>query len=145
MIFLNKMQQGLDQKVTYSEVASVKVAMEFRSKGYKIADNDGREVNEPDKNVMGILNPREPIKRRFLFFKWNKEQRALYEGRLWFNNDSIGAEPTKSWVLEIYGRENVPRLTEIVKGLSESSQVNLSIELSSENSKLEQYPFNYPY
>ena len=68
-----------------------------------------------------------------------KKLRALHTGTLWFDNKLRGAKENTNWVLEVYGRENMPSLTNLFIDLSEQYEVTIEIRLESENSRLEVY------
>lgn len=131
------MKKSIDDKITYHEY-SVAVAKTLREKGYEIADQNGEHEDEPYKDVIGILKPR-VIQKKFLGFKWNSKQEGLYIGNLWLQNEARGAIIDKNWVLEVYGRDYVFELTEIVKEISEPHQVKIQIMLDSEKPKSETY------
>jgi len=136
------MKKSIDDRVTYYE-NSVAVAKILRERGYYIACSTGVRKSEPNYNVVGILKPREPAQRSFLGFKWNSQQRAVYIGTLWLENQSRGAKLDKNWVLEVYGRDYVPELTELVKELSELHQIQVQIRLDSEKPYTETYLSDY--
>ena len=134
----------LDKKVSYYESPTYAIARTLREKGYEIADGRGRRQTEPKHSVVGILKPRDPIQKSFLGIKWNKGQKALYLGTLWLNSQLMGARSDENWVLEVYGRENVPELTKLVEELSEPSSTRVQVTLGREQPKVETYPlFNW--
>ena len=132
------MEQAVDDKITYQEYAT-DVAKILREKGYDIADPICIRKEEPDKDVVGILKPRNPIQKSFLGIKWNKKQRALYIGTLWLENQPRGARFDENWVLEVYGRDQIPELTEVVGELSRKYQINVQTRLVAEEPCVEKY------
>ncbi len=136
------MKNSIDEKITYHE-NSVAVAKNLRERGYTIASSTGIRQREPDRDVIGILKSREPIQKNFLGFKWNKQQRGLYIGTLWLENQARGAIHNENWVLEVYGRDYVPELTKLVKELSEQHQAKVQIILDSEKPRVEIYSLDY--
>ncbi len=132
------MKKSIDDRVTYHE-NTVAVTKTLRDRGYDIANSAGLRQSEPDKGAVGILKPREPIQKSFLGFKWNNQQRALYIGTLWLENQARGAKLDENWVLEVYGRDYVPELTELAKELSEPHQTQVQIRLDTEKPRVETY------
>lgn len=139
------MTENLDERISYHESPTYEIARKLKDKGYQIADFAGIRVSEPQHDVLGILEPRDPIEKSFLGFKRNKKQRALYIGTLWINNQERGAKSDENWVLEAYGRNNVPKLTELVRELSESKGVSVQVRLEREQSRVEMYVSDYGF
>lgn len=139
------MTKNLDERVSYHESPAYTVARKLRDKGYEIASCIGLKRTEPDHNVVGILKPRDHIQKSFLGLKWDSKQRALHLGTLWLDNRAKGAKYHKNWVLEVYGRDNVPELTELVKELSETSGARVQIRLGSEQPRVETYFSDYDF
>ena len=137
------MKKSICDRITYHE-NSVAVARTLRDRGYDIADSNGIRQSEPDKYVVGILKPGQPIQNSFLGFKWDSLE-ALYIGRLWLKDQATGAKLDENWVLEIYGRAYVPELTELVKELSEPHQTQVQIRLESEKPFIERYLSDFDY
>ena len=144
------MEQKLEDRISYDESPTFAIARILRAKGYLIANPFsqifgvapyGRRVSEPPHDGLGILEPRNPIQRSFLGLKWNKAQRALYIGTLWVDNDeddeAIGAKHNENWVLEVYGRENVSKLTELIKELPKPENVSVQVRLTRETPLVE--------
>jgi len=135
------MTENLTQKVSYHESLIYAIAKTLKDKGYQIADCGGMEVSEPQHDVLGILKPRDSVEKSFLGFKWYRKQRALYLGNLWIDNQARGASP-QNWVLEVYGRDNIPKLTELARELSEPTEASVQVILDSEQERLERYLFD---
>jgi hypothetical protein len=133
------MAENLDKKVNYHESPAYAVARTLRNRGYEIASCTGLRQTEPNHNVVGILKPRDSVRKSFLGLKWDSKQRALYLGTLWLNNQTKGTKHDENWVLEVYGRDNVPELTELVKELSEPSGAHVQVRLDSEQPRVEAY------
>ncbi len=137
------MTENLDERISYHESPAYDVARALRDRGYEIASGTGLRRSEPSHNVVGILKPRDPVQKSFLGPKWDSKQRALYLGTLWLDNRAKGAKHDENWVLEVYGRDNVPELTELVKGLSEPKKVSVQVRLDSEQPRVETYLSDY--
>jgi hypothetical protein len=137
------MTETLDERIRYYESPTYAIAKTIKDKGYQIADSTGMRVSEPPNHVLGILEPKEPIEKSFLGFKWKRKQRALHIGTLWLANDARGAKPDENWVLEVYGRNNVPKLTELVREFSEPKKVSVQVRLHSEQPRVETYWSDY--
>ena len=130
------MLEVIGMGVYYYETPVYGVAKHLIEKGYKTADYLGVPVREPDKRAIGILKPRPPVVKRYLFFRRKMvEQRALFLGVLWFT--SRGADPEKLWILHVYGRENVQEMTELAEELRKGFSVDIHVILDSERTKLE--------
>ncbi|MFH0949371.1 MAG: hypothetical protein V1802_02695 [Candidatus Aenigmatarchaeota archaeon] len=131
-------QTPSDTRISYWESPAYVINRALQEKGYQIANCAGIKVDEPSHDHIGILEPRAPVSRNFLGIKWHERQRALYLGTLWLTNPAIGASE-EQWVLEVYGRDNVPKLTELVRELSEPFHVKVEVKLEKESPKLERY------
>jgi len=140
------MGQKLEERISYYESPTYAIAETLREKGYQIADTEGVRVLELDElshYYLGILEPQEPIELRLLGLNFPKKQKALYLGTLWVDNQSRGAIPDKNWVLDVYGRDNVPKLMELVKELSEPNNVCVQVGLVSEQPREENNSWIY--
>lgn len=135
-----KTGNSLDERVSYHESPAYAVAERLLEKGYKISYANGKITNHPSNDCVGIFKQRAPI-RGFLGF--TREQRALYIGRIWFENEKRNAISDKNWVLEAYSRKHIPELTELVKELSEPYKVKVEIKLESEYPDEEIYPSDF--
>ena len=131
------MEQKLDGRISYHESPTSGIARTLRGKGYHIANHAGVRVSEPLQDVLGILEPKEPIKKSFLRSILNMEKRDLYIGTLFVDKESIGARPDENWILEVYGRDNVPKLTELVREHSEPRNVSVQVRLISDQPRVE--------
>jgi hypothetical protein len=113
-------------------------------KGFLLASCTGMRMGDTDMyydmNVIGILSPR-PDERGFLGLR--RKQRASYLGNLWLSNEARNAEITRKWVLEVYGRNNLPLLTDLVRQMSEPYKVEVEVRLISEGSRLEEYASDF--
>ena len=135
----------LGEGVNYRESLAYAVAKTLRDRGYGIAGCSGIRQTEPNHDFVGILKQRSPIKRSLLGLHLKRKQAALHIGTLWLDNESRGAKPDENWVLEVYGRDNVTKLTELIKEFSESSHVKVQVRLDSENPKVETYFSDHDY
>ena len=138
------MAENLDEKISYYESPTYAVAKALREKGYEIANHRGvKIVGEPLHDVLGILEPRDPIVKNFFGLRWLSKQRALYLGTLWVDNNAYGAKPDERWVLEVYGRSSVQKLTELMREIPKPREVSILIRLKSERGREEVYESDY--
>jgi hypothetical protein len=124
-------------KITYSESEIFAIAQEIRNRGWLLAARDGHKTNEPERNheVVGILEPQNPIEKKWLFFSWKKDRRNLFIGRIWIN------KPT--WILEVYGRDNLLKLKDLAEFLSNKYDTQIDIILSRESLRHEPYEIEW--
>ncbi len=132
-------KNSLDEGVSSYKSPAYEIARKLRQMGYEIADCIGMRQNEPDRDSVGILQLRDPVQKSFLGIKYNKKQRALYLGTLWLDNPPRKAKEDEKWILDVYGKENISQLTDVVKKLSESYSIKFQVELKTENPKLETF------
>lgn len=136
------MENSIDEKVIYKEHPIYVAARKIRAQGYATGTNYGRIEDKVGRDsagnfVLGIIEPKQPEAKGLLGKLGIKtEQRGNRLGTLWFD-DGEGAKHDEKWVLEVYGRENLPILTEIVKELSNLYNVKVEINLVSEKPKIE--------
>lgn len=125
------------EKVLYSESILLDVfksiAKFSEGKGYALGNFDG-SIIEPrvSSGVMSILEPRPSEKK---IWKIEKKQKAINMGRLWFN--SRGAEESKKWIIEVFGRENIEKMEELARELFGEYSIPISIVLKRETLKME--------
>jgi hypothetical protein len=123
----------METDVTFTEPTALQVANVLRENGYRIANSLGEDCyGEPDHRVMGILKPEPTFLGRLL-----SGNKAAYLGNIYLNDESVGAEEGKKWFLKVYGREFVPELTDLFKGLAQEKGVSLEIKLDRENAGIE--------
>lgn len=116
------------------------IAEKLKEKGYDISGHGGVRLKEKTlSSFIGILKDRKPVEKRILGFKYNKKQRALHLGTLWFNNNKKDADENKNWVLEVYGKKYLPTLTKLVNSLSKPYNVQVEVKLKNE------YPLEETY
>lgn len=125
--------------ITYHESPSFDIANHLLKSGYEIASSDGEGVEEPNAGCVGILQPMPSVEKYFLGFKRRKQRRSLHIGTIWVQNKSINAIDNKRWVLHIFDRTKIVELTSIFKELAEKKQIDLHIELKTENPKEEKH------
>lgn len=120
-------------RVTFHDYSEdpVKIAAEkFQKKGYVIANCAG--IREPNNyklirdGSVGILDPRNRVRGR-----------TAHIGTLWFEDGKRGAIKDKNWVLEVYGRQYVSQLTELVEEISEPSGLSVQVKLREEEARPE--------
>jgi len=131
--------------VTYYENPTLAVVKLLRERGYEIADCIGMRTHMPDRDAVGILKPRPPVEKKFLFFHRKVKQRALFIGVLWLDNKLRGAKIDKTWILEVYGREYVQELTELAKELEKTHSKDIHVVLEVEKTELETYLSDFDY
>jgi hypothetical protein len=108
------------------------VAKGLKENGYDIAGHGGIRTPKPQNDFIGILKDEEPIQRSFLGCKipfWYKYQRGHQIGKLWLNHEGRKAKEDKRWVLEVYGIEYCPELSEIITELSRPYNVHVSTKI----------------
>ena len=66
-------------------------------------------------------------------------QRASFIGELWLDNEEMGAEYDNKWVLDVYGKENIPKLKELMIKIADKYDVPISIKLAREKPLLERF------
>jgi len=106
------------------------IARELKNQGYRITDMIGKIVDEPELNVLGILDPRVLKERNLLDKLAGGSEKALYLGTIWVNNPARGADED-NWVVEVYGRENLSIMKELIRKNS-PRDVHIEIYLKSE-------------
>ena len=135
------MSEEIEQKII-NESPHYTVTRLLRKGGYEIASSIGiREYEMPDRNGIGILKTKEPVKvKRFLgLVNSMEEPRASFIGMLWMDNNSRDTRKDRNWTLEIYGENNVDDLNSIIQKAAKYQNVELKVELADNNSKLETY------
>ncbi|MAG15594.1 hypothetical protein CMO88_00880 [Candidatus Woesearchaeota archaeon] len=115
------------------------IAETLRAEGYEIANRIGIRQGKPNRKVIGILKPKEPVRRSNWGYSWTEKQRSLHFGNIWFDNEKKGAIPNERWVAEGYGRETYDELTTLVKNLAAERGVEIEIRLLTERAKTEMY------
>ena len=108
-------------------------------RGYETTNRHGQRVPEPDHCAVGILKPRQ-FQIGFGRFKFGIRQRGLYLGILWLDDESRGARPDKEWVLDVYGRENIPESQRLAEELRRPYDVKIQVRLDGENPR-DEYVF----
>lgn len=132
-----------DEQKEYPKSLFSKIVNELKGKGYKIANCIGIAELPADKTHVGILKSRKPTERKILSGLLKFRKRALFIGVLWLNNKARGAEVDKRWILEVYGKEDVEELTEVVKRIAEHYNVDIVINLESDRPRLERFYSGY--
>ena len=137
-----KVQNTLDERVSYFGNPLYPIAEVLKQRGYLIASNTdfGIRGDKLDYGSLGILEPRAPIKKNFLGFRWNKKQRALFVGVLNAGDISEGRlKIYPKWFLEVYGRNNLQKLIELAREFPNPSNVKIEVRLGKEEPKEESY------
>ena len=129
------------RNITYHEPASHKVAEKIQEQGYLISDNWGNtsisHLDDLSDWCLSILKAREgTLTRRFLCFEWEKPLKPIYMADLILQNEYKGAKENSRWVLEVYGRDNIQELTDLVGKIAREESVNLHVELNQERTKI---------
>jgi hypothetical protein len=94
----------------------------------------------PENLSVGILrsSPRGPI--RFLWFTFARRGQCI--GTFHFSNKSMGAN-NRNWVLEVFGRENLPALKNLAASIARTYKRHIHIRLESEEPKEEMCNMDY--
>jgi len=123
-----------NSNLTYHESPAYEIAAQMKERGYAIADENGKPLDNPKENVIGILREKRLSKiQGMLHIELFKDLEIPYLGNLWLNDTSRGASPTVKWVLEAYGKRNVPKLIDLCRRLNPS--VNIEIILKNTDTK----------
>ncbi len=115
------------------------VAKDLREKGYDIAGHGKIRVKSPNSNFIGILEDREPLRKRFLGISYTAPPKATHLGTLWTNNSKKGANEEHNWVLEVNGRKYLSKMAKLGNFISDKYNISLKIRLNRE------YPINENY
>ncbi len=128
-------QGTFEPRVTYSESATYAIARELKRMGYQIAEMSGIRTAEPVRNAIGILKERASVRKNILCFEFNIKKRAFHIGNMYIANSDPAPNTTsdKTWILDVFGRQHVPELTEIAKTLSKSYQIEVQMQLATEH------------
>lgn len=135
-------KDSLDKRVSYYESPACEIAIKLRQMGYETANFLGIRNTEPEKDNIGILKSRN-IQKSFLGIKYTKKYRALHIGTLWFDEPQRKTKEDKKWRLDVYGKRNLPQLTDIVKNLSKPYKAKVQVELKEEYPKGETFLEEY--
>lgn len=135
--------KSLEEKKNYIESLAREIAKVIEDNAYHVATHTGMKVIEPLPYALGILEPRSTIEKSIFGFRLRRKRRALHIGTLWLDSDLIGAKRYENWVLEVYGKKNVQKLTELVKKLSEEKGVSFQVRLVDKRPRLETYFSDY--
>ena len=134
----NLCNESFDGNTTYIESPAFEISKALRNLGYNTTNTcslyKSDNQNYEDSGEIGIFEPKEKPKGFLNFLKSKK--RDLYVGSLYLNNVDIGALVDNKWILSVYGRDNVQKLTNIVKKFVKSN-VKLEVRLESEEPKIE--------
>lgn len=142
----------LNDRISYTkgtfvckEELSKEIARRIINAGaYQIADELGVRINnfkDVPSGCVGILrlDPTETTERLFGFIPIKDEIRRPHIGTLYVDG-MRGAVPNSFWVMEVYGRKNIPELTNLAKGfLLSKKDLRIQIDLKSEQEKLEKF------
>jgi hypothetical protein len=121
---------------------SYSVSEELRKRGYEIAGHMNLRIprqKNPMSAFIGILKNQKPVQKKIFGIKLNRERKAVYLGRLWFNNESKMAVEDEKWVLDVYGRRNLSELTKLLNSISKDYGVKVKVNLKSEYPIQENY------
>ena len=124
---------------------SYSVSEELKKRGYCLAGHMNLKIGKQKKSLssfIGILKNQKPIQKKILGIKLNKKQKAIYIGKIWFNNKSKNADENKKWILQVYGRRHLSEMTKLFNSLSKPYGVKLDVHLKSEYIVKENYLFD---
>ena len=135
------------------------IADKIKDCGYELANISGSKLGEKKLYeygvcVIGILEPRpgtDTKKQKYFLGLLEKEiqvpKKSHWLGALWIEhfNQEEQIKYDKRWVLDVYGRENIPKLMEFAKKISEPYNVSVDMHIKSEEVKLEERPDDKDY
>lgn len=127
--------------VVSSEVPQVSFCRTLMGKGLHPSNCRGIKTDGQSAHLeggIGILKPTNQPPQEFLFGVIKKHPRDLFIGILWFDNRFRGAQ-NGTWVLEVYGRDNVDAMKELAEEMSENFPTNINVVLLKESPETERY------
>jgi len=111
----------------FCEYYTTEIANFLKEKGYEISDMVGIRLDKPLPFVIGILEPRG----YYNLFGLKIRRRASHIGTLWLDNYIKGAKPDSKWVLSVYGKDSLNKLSEILEDFPKPYYVKIKINLES--------------
>jgi hypothetical protein len=129
-------------RVTIAEANQVKsygICYDLLKAGYVLASVSGIRFNDqrPDElDSVGILRN---LPRKYIFGWIPLPQKREWIGSIYFSEKGRGANNT-NWVIEVFGRDNLPIFREIADALLEKFHVDIHVRLEHTDALAEQYP-----
>jgi len=118
-------------RVQYFEPPSIKVGKWLIEKGYGLADLGGLRLSSLEcRKHLGVLGP--AVTKRVFFGLITTYERSPFFGTITFESEG-------PWDFEIYGRENVEKLTALANEMAEKFKVEIALHLVSEEPRLESF------
>ncbi|GEM_PF-1439482 len=115
------------------------VSKKIKQEGFDIAGHGKVRIKYPLSSFIGILEDKEPIKKRFLGISYIKTPKAEYMGTLWFNNSKKGANEYSTWVLNVNGRKNLSKMAKLGNMLSKEYKLPIKVNVGTEYPVEENY------
>jgi hypothetical protein len=119
-------------KVTFAEAKQILVTRWLNEKesGYE-ASAFGDSLDSHD-SITGVIITQVVSKRaRFFFFEY-MDVTKFSVGKLWINDQRIGAKTNKNWVLHVFGRDKLEALRELAEEMAQTFGVDVHIRLETE-------------
>jgi len=130
-------EQVTDDQDSHYEKPFVAVRRLLRKNNYDFYFNKGYPKLNYHK-VIKILKPREPRRKKFLkIIPYNSKQGNFHIGNLWFESKFVGAKVNEKWVLNVFGKDYVPELEELINEASKPYKVKIKMVLKQEFPKEE--------
>lgn len=126
-------ESELSPRVVYYEPVAFAIVRELQERGFVPCGCTG--LGPPSRDYIGILELRPPVTERFLFLKWSSPQRPVFPAVLWLNNSIRRASEKERWVVEVHGRRNIDRMTELISEIARScgaAGITVEVQLGSE-------------
>ena len=123
------------------------IAASIKSEGYGITTTIGTRPTEGFEmdydtglGLLELVEGTEEVPGKYLgILKRTVPKRNIFLGVLWVNNEARDAELERRWQLDINGRENLPKLTQLATELSELYVVKVDVYIECEQTKFEEH------
>ncbi|MFH1064256.1 MAG: hypothetical protein V1729_04205 [Candidatus Woesearchaeota archaeon] len=96
---------------------TLSVANELVKWGYRIADSEGKLVEEPKRDVIGLFRIKDTLLGRIGFTE------GEHVGNIWLDNRKTGAKPDSCWIVEKY--DNAGDLSSLMQKLGREYKVHI--------------------
>jgi hypothetical protein len=126
----------------------------IQKNGYEIGNGSFREFLESVHyhHMIGILDPtKSAVKDPEIFYfhglrypRVLGEMRMMHVGDFWLENEARKAKLNKTWVLEIYGKENLERMEQLADNISKLYGIDIKIKLVSQEFSYESFTSDVP-
>ena len=110
-------------------------------KGFIPADSDGFALKGPlaSTSLGLLLQPAITQKRSWWRFFTPTSSRLWVASIWWGNGFSVRANST-NWVVRVFGREYLPKITKLAREIEDTFHVQVKVELASEYPQSERFP-----